>query len=110
VGEVEEITAHCPVMFKDRPEVEGAADGSFSGGKNTGRWKAVTNPDLTVLDLSRKDAGVTWCVCHVAARQEVRQLVAVLGLKDARRLAPHQSALIRLRPDRDWGNCLAANR
>ncbi|MGH6892615.1 MAG: division plane positioning ATPase MipZ [Dongiaceae bacterium] len=39
---------------------------------------------LTLLDLSRKDAGVTWRISHVAARQEVRELVASLGLKDAR--------------------------
>jgi chromosome partitioning protein len=38
---------------------------------------------LTLLDLSRKDAGVTWRISHVAARQEVRELVASLGLKDA---------------------------
>src|SRR5262245_38644260 len=39
---------------------------------------------LTLLDLNRKDAGVTWRISHVAARQEVRELVAALGLKDAR--------------------------
>jgi chromosome partitioning protein len=39
---------------------------------------------LTLLDLSRKDAGVTWRISHVAARQEVRELVAALGLSDAR--------------------------
>ncbi len=35
---------------------------------------------LTLLDLSRKDAGVTWRISHVAARQEVRELVAAIGL------------------------------
>jgi chromosome partitioning protein len=39
---------------------------------------------LTLLDISRKDAGVTWRISHVAARQEVRELVDALGLKDAR--------------------------
>ena len=39
---------------------------------------------LTLLDISRKDAGVTWRISHVAARQEVRELVDSLGLKDAR--------------------------
>jgi chromosome partitioning protein len=39
---------------------------------------------LTLLDLSRKDAGVVWRISPVAARQEVRELVSALGLKDAR--------------------------
>jgi chromosome partitioning protein len=42
---------------------------------------------LTLLDLSRKDhkidLGVTWRMSHVAARQEVRELVEVLGLTKA---------------------------
>ena len=38
---------------------------------------------LTLLDLSRKDAGITWRISHVAARQEVRELVAALGLSNA---------------------------
>ena len=39
---------------------------------------------LTLLDLSRKehkiDLGIAWRMSHVAARQEVRELVEVLGL------------------------------
>lgn len=35
---------------------------------------------LTLLDLSRKDAGVTWRMSHVAARQEVRALLDSVGL------------------------------
>ncbi|MEZ5830324.1 MAG: division plane positioning ATPase MipZ [Dongiaceae bacterium] len=38
---------------------------------------------LTLLDLSRKDSGVTWRISHVAARQEVRALVTALGLSNA---------------------------
>jgi chromosome partitioning protein len=38
---------------------------------------------LTLLDLSRKDAGITWRISHVAARQEVRELVAAVGLSKA---------------------------
>jgi chromosome partitioning protein len=38
---------------------------------------------LTLLDLSRKDAGITWRISHVAARQEVRELVAAVGLSNA---------------------------
>jgi chromosome partitioning protein len=36
---------------------------------------------LTLLDLSRKDTGVAWRMSHVAARQEVRDLIDALGLK-----------------------------
>lgn len=36
---------------------------------------------LTLLDLSRKDTGVAWRMSHVAARQEVRDLVDALALK-----------------------------
>jgi chromosome partitioning protein len=39
---------------------------------------------LTLLDLSRKDAGVAWRMSHVAARQEVRDLIELLGLNKAR--------------------------
>lgn len=35
---------------------------------------------LTLLDLSRKDAGVQWRMSHVAARQEVRELLEALNL------------------------------
>jgi chromosome partitioning protein len=35
---------------------------------------------LTLLDLSRKDAGVQWRMSHVAARQEVRDLLDALNL------------------------------
>lgn len=35
---------------------------------------------LTLLDLSRKDAGVQWRMSHVAARQEVRELLDALNL------------------------------
>ncbi|WP_374311455.1 division plane positioning ATPase MipZ [Dongia sp.] len=35
---------------------------------------------LTLLDLSRKDAGVQWRMSHVAARQEVRDLLEALNL------------------------------
>ena len=35
---------------------------------------------LTLLDLSRKDTGVTWRMSHVAARQEVRTLLESVGL------------------------------
>ena len=38
---------------------------------------------LTLLDLSRRDAGITWRISHVAARQEVRELVAAVGLSSA---------------------------
>jgi len=36
---------------------------------------------LTLLDLSRKDTGVAWRMSHVAARQEVRDLIDALALK-----------------------------
>ncbi len=39
---------------------------------------------LTLLDLSRKDAGVSWRMSHVAARQEVRDLIILLGLNKAK--------------------------
>ncbi|MET1028397.1 MAG: division plane positioning ATPase MipZ [Dongiaceae bacterium] len=39
---------------------------------------------LTLLDLSRKDLGVAWRMSHVAARQEVRDLIDMLGLKPAK--------------------------
>lgn len=35
---------------------------------------------LTLLDLSRQDAGVQWRMSHVAARAEVRDLLATLNL------------------------------
>jgi chromosome partitioning protein len=38
---------------------------------------------LTLLDLSRKDTGVSWRMSHVAARQEVRDLIDALGFKPA---------------------------
>lgn len=38
---------------------------------------------LTLLDLSRKDAGVQWRMSHVAARQEVRDLLDALNLLPA---------------------------
>lgn len=38
---------------------------------------------LTLLDLSRKDTGVSWRMSHVAARQEVRDLIDALDLKPA---------------------------
>lgn len=38
---------------------------------------------LTLLDLSRKDSGVAWRMSHVAARQEVRDLIDCIGLKPA---------------------------
>lgn len=38
---------------------------------------------LTLLDLSRKDAGVQWRMSHVAARQEVRDLLEALNLLPA---------------------------
>ncbi len=38
---------------------------------------------LTLLDLSRKDTGVSWRMSHVAARQEVRDLIDTLGFKPA---------------------------
>lgn len=38
---------------------------------------------LTLLDISRKDSGVAWRMSHVAARQEVRDLVDAIGLKPA---------------------------
>jgi hypothetical protein len=36
---------------------------------------------LTLLDLSRNDTGVSWRMSHVAARQEVRDLIDALALK-----------------------------
>ena len=84
VGEVEEITAHCPVMFKDRPEVEGAAYGSFSGGKNTGRRKAVTNPDLGMVLCRFKSGGVgTIDFSRVATGRRFMQRYEIYGTKGA---------------------------
>jgi chromosome partitioning protein len=43
---------------------------------------------LTLLDLSRKDTGVSWRMSHVAARQEVRDLIDALGFKPAEAPSP----------------------
>lgn len=48
---------------------------------------------LTLLDLSRKDAGVQWRMSHVAARQEVRELLEALNLLPVEVETPESPAL-----------------
>lgn len=82
VGEVEEITAHCPVIFKDRPEVEGAVYGSASAGGDTGRRKAVTNPDLGMLLCRFKSGAVgTMDFSRIATGKRFMQRYEIYGTK-----------------------------
>ncbi len=82
VGEVEEITAHCPVIFGDRPEVEGAVYGSASTGGDTGRRKAVTNPDLGMLLCRFKSGAVgTMDFSRIATGKRFMQRYEIYGTK-----------------------------
>jgi chromosome partitioning protein len=48
---------------------------------------------LTLLDLSRQDAGVQWRMSHVAARAEVRDLLDALNLLPTQSVSDHPQAV-----------------
>ena len=52
VGEIEELTSYCPTIFKERPDIPGATYGSTSNEADTGKKRAVTNPDLGIDSMS----------------------------------------------------------
>jgi predicted dehydrogenase len=84
VGEVDEITAHCPVIFSERPEVKGAAYGGFTAGERTGKMLPVGNPDLGML-LCRFKGGAVGVVdfSRIATGKRFMQRYEVFGTKGA---------------------------
>lgn len=48
-GEVDELIAHCPTIFAERPDVPGAVYGGQASAAGATTTRAVTNPDLGML-------------------------------------------------------------
>lgn len=82
VGEVGELTAHCPILFKDRPDIPGATYGATTVGEDTGKRRAVTNPDLGMALCRFKSGGVGVVdFSRVATGKRFTQRYEVYGTK-----------------------------
>ncbi|PBB52935.1 MULTISPECIES: Gfo/Idh/MocA family oxidoreductase [Mesorhizobium] len=58
VGEVDELVAHCPIVFGERPDVPGATYGGQAAAAVTGKTRKVTNPDAGFLICRFKSGGI----------------------------------------------------
>jgi predicted dehydrogenase len=81
VGEVDELTAHCPVIFGSRPYVSGAVYGQASKGAAT-ETRAVTNPDLGMI-ICRTKSGAVGSIdfSRIATGKRFMQRYEIYGTK-----------------------------
>lgn len=82
VGEVAELTAHCPVIFTERPDIPGAVYGMAAPAADTGKRKKVTNPDLGMVLCRFKSGGVGIVdFSRVATGKRFTQRYEIFGTK-----------------------------
>jgi predicted dehydrogenase len=81
VGEVDELTAHCPVIFETRPYVAGAVYGQVATGAAT-ETRTVTNPDLGMVICRTKSGAVgTIDFSRIATGKRFMQRYEIYGTK-----------------------------
>jgi predicted dehydrogenase len=84
VGEVDELTAHCPIVFPERPEVSGAIYGGTISAHENAKMRAVTNPDLGIVMCRFKNGAVgTIDFSRIASGKKFEQRYDVFGTKGA---------------------------
>ncbi|MCR4265834.1 Gfo/Idh/MocA family protein [Nitratireductor sp. ZSWI3] len=84
VGPIDELTAHCPILFPERPEVSGAVYGQAVEIAADTPKRAVTNPDLGML-MCRFRNGAVGIVdfSRIATGKRFVQRYEIYGTKGA---------------------------